>query len=80
MPAGNKEMKTKRDNWPKNPSRNQVLFISALWVIGNLLIILSMTDLFSESIFQRRYFLLYLLILVSTLATLKIIISYFKST
>jgi len=69
-------MKTKKNNWFKNPSHKQIILSTLLYFTGILLLILSMTDLFTESIFQGKYSLIYFLILGSTLTTLKIHLNY----
>lgn len=66
------------NDWMKNPSRKQMILFTLLYFAGILLLVLSMTDLFTESLFQGKYLLLYFLIIGSTLATFKIHLNYWN--
>ena len=72
-------MKREKTNWMNNPSIKQLILFTALWILANTLLILSMTDLFSESVFQRKYIMIYLLMIGSTLATLNLYRNFLKS-
>jgi len=72
-------MSTNKTNWMTNPSPKQVVGFTVIWLVGLILLILSMTDLFRESLFQRKYTILYLLILGSTVALVKVHANYWKS-
>ena len=71
-------MKTEKKNWLKNPTGKQITIISALWITGNALLILAMTDLFTESIFQKKFVMTYFLILGSSLTTLEAHLNYWN--
>ncbi len=71
----NKEAK----NWVSKPTKKQMIGFTAVWLVGLFLLILSMTDLFRESLFQKKYVLLYLLILGSAVAIFKLHANYWKS-
>jgi len=62
-------MKKSKTNWMNNPSRKQLILITSLWILANTLLVLSMTNLFTESIFQRTHIMIYLLMFGSTLTT-----------
>ncbi len=62
----------------KNPSKNNLIVFSIIWLISNGLLIISLTDLFSESFFQKKYFMIYGLVASSTYAVLKLFINYSK--
>ena len=72
-------MRTEKKNWIKNPSKKQIVLISTLWIVGIFLLTISMTDFFSESIFQKKYVMVYFLIIGATLTTFTSHFNYWKS-
>ena len=62
----------------KNPSKNNLIVFSLIWLISNALLIISITDLFSESFFQKKHVMIYVLMISSTYAVLKLFINYSK--
>lgn len=62
----------------KNLSRKQIVLFTIIYFAGMLLLVLSITNLFTESIFQGKYLALYFLIIGATLTMLKIHLSYWK--
>lgn len=71
-------MKAIKNNWLKNPSPKQMILYTLLYITAILLLVLSMTNLFTESIFQGEYLLLYFLILGSTITTFKMHLNYWN--
>jgi len=71
-------MKREKTNWMKNPSRKQLILFTALWILANTLLILSMTDLLTESVFQGKYIMIYLLMIGSSLATFNLYRNFLK--
>ncbi len=65
-------MKQVKTNWMNNPTRKQLILFTTLWILGITLLLLSMTDLFTESFFQKKNIIVYLLMIGSTLATFKL--------
>lgn len=53
--------KKKENNLFENPTKTQFYLFIALWIIGLTLSVLAMTDLFRESIFQRKNLMMILL-------------------
>ncbi len=72
-------MKIDEKNGITNPSKKQVVGFTVVWLIGLILLVLSMTDLFREALFQKKYTILYLLIFGSTVALIKVHAKYWKS-
>ncbi len=52
-------------------TKKRAVVLTALWLIGGLLLVLAMTDLFTQSIFQKKYLLLQFLFLLNTLFIFK---------
>lgn len=75
----NKQMETVKRNFIKNPSIKNLILFTLLWFVGILLLTLSATDLFTESFFQKRYVMIYFLMIGSTIATGKLYINYWKN-
>jgi hypothetical protein len=62
-----------------NPSKKIVILVLISWFIGVLLLILASTDLFTESMFQRKYTITNGLIFSATITILVLIKNYLKS-
>ena len=73
-----KQMETTKRNYIKNPSKKNLTLFTLLWLLGIVLLTLSTTDLFSESFFQKKYFMIYFLMIGSTLAIVKVHTNYRK--
>ena len=71
-------MKIYRTNFLKHPSKKVLIVFTALWIIGISLLTLSMTDLFTEPFFQKKYFMLYFIIIGSTIVIGKLYVNKFK--
>ena len=46
-------MNTMKNNFIKNPSTKNLILFTVLWTLGIVLLILSTTDLFTESFFKK---------------------------
>jgi len=71
-------MKKSKSNWLKVPTKKQLYLFTIAWFLSIILLVLSMTNLFSESIFQGKYLLIYFLIIWSTLTVYKLHSNYWK--
>lgn len=72
-------MEIAKKNWKNNPSKKNLILFTGLWFLGIALLILSTTDLFKESFFQKKNLMIYFLIVGSTLATAKLHCKYWKN-
>jgi hypothetical protein len=68
---------TKRD-FINHPSKKTLILFTLLWFIGTVLLILSTTDVFSNSFFQKKYMMLYFLMICSTIMVIKLYLNYWK--
>jgi len=68
-----------KKNWMNNPSKKNVILFTGASFLGIALLILSTTNLFTESFFQKKYLLIYFLMIGSTVATIKLNINYWKN-
>lgn len=59
-------------------TKKRVTIITALWLVGIVLLLLAATDVFTTSPFQGQYLPVYLLMLGSTLMTARLWWVYFK--
>lgn len=67
-------------NLIKNPSKNILILFIAIWFLIITLFIFSITDVFDESLFQKKYIVLYLLVLLNpTLLLMNIFKNYRKN-
>ncbi len=65
--------------WISNPTKKQTLLTFFVWLIGTVLSILAMTNLFSENPFKQGQFGLWILFLFSTAMMLKVCLSYMRN-
>jgi len=72
-------MKNNNQSFLTNPTKKHLIIFGLLWFIGNALLTLSITDLFTESFFQKNYLMVYFLMIGSTLATGKLYFNYWKN-
>jgi hypothetical protein len=75
----NIQMETTKRNYINNPSKKNMILFTLLWLLGIILLTLSTTDLFSESFFQKKYLMIYFLMIGSTLKIVKLYINYWKN-
>jgi hypothetical protein len=68
-----------QSNWTKNPTKKQIIIVTIIWFVGVLLSVMSMTDFFHTSIFNKKYILIYFLILWVSYTVFKIYLNYFKN-
>ena len=66
-------------NWITHPTKRNLLIIVTVWVVGNGLLIISTTDLFTESFLDKKYILIYAMMIMSSWTTFKVISNYFKT-
>jgi hypothetical protein len=72
-------METIKRNIVYNQSKKNLILFTFIWILSITLLTLSITDLFTESFFQKRYSMIYILMIGSTIATRKIHINYWKN-
>jgi len=72
-------METIKRNFIKNPSKKDLILFTSLWLLGIILLTLSTTDLFTESFFQKKHFIIYFLMIGSTVTTGKLYFNYWKN-
>lgn len=57
----------------KNPSRYQLIYFSALWAIGFVVVLVVTSNFFTENIFQKKNLLFLLVLLLSSFKLFKVI-------
>ena len=72
-------MKDRRGNFLTNPTKKHLVVFGLLWLIGIMLLTLSMTDLLTESFFQKKYVVMYLYMMGSSMTTGYIYYNYWKN-
>ncbi len=68
-----------KKNWVTHPTRGNLLTIVTIWLVGNGLLILSTTDLLTESFFNTKYVMIYAMMIMSTWTTFKMFRNYYKT-
>jgi hypothetical protein len=72
-------MKSQSALWFTNPSLKTVLLFASLWFIGNALLVLAITDFFSQSFFASGHYLSILMMIMSTIQTGKLVRNYLRT-
>lgn len=72
-------MKDKNQNFLTNPTKKHLILLGLLWFISIILLILSITDLFTESFFSKKYVMMYFLMIGSTVTMGKLYFNYWKN-
>lgn len=72
-------MKDKKESFLTNPTKKHLIIFGLLWFISIVLLTLSITDLFTESFFQKKYVMMYFLILGSSITTGRLYFNYWKN-
>jgi len=65
-------------NFVQNPTKKTLWTFGLLWLIGTLLLVTAMTDLFTKNPFETKNIVLLLMIFCSTISTSYIFIKYYK--
>lgn len=68
-----------RHNYIKHPTKKFLIIFLVLWIISNFLLISSITNFFTESFFNRRYTLMYFLMIWPSISVIKLILNYKKN-
>lgn len=66
------------DGFKTLATKKRVTIITALWLVGIILLLLAATDVFTTSPFQGQYLPMYMLMLGSTLMTARLWWVYLK--
>jgi uncharacterized membrane-anchored protein len=72
-------MKYIKSDWVKNPTKKQVVMASLIWLIGLILLLLPMTDFFSESPLKRKFLGVALLLVMATFTLFCVYLNYFRN-
>jgi uncharacterized protein YacL len=68
------------DQFIKRPTKKQLILFTIFWLIIALILILVMTDLFTKSPFQRKYFGVFLILIFSFMPVLNLWLQYKKNS
>lgn len=69
-----------KESWYLYPKKSVLITFIALWLIGNFLLILVITDFFTLPFIQRGNFMIYFLMIASTYNVYKILLNYLKNS
>ena len=69
---------TKEINWYQNPTKKTLIIFGLLWLISNTLLVLVLTDLFTESPLKANNIMMILSMIGSTSAVSGLYIRYYK--
>ena len=67
------------NNWIKYTSSKQMIYIFTVWLMSVVLMVTSITYLFTKSIFQKEYIVMYALIVASTFTIFTAFINFRKT-
>lgn len=66
-------------NWVTHPTKKTLLLTVTACLLGNVLLTLSITNFFTESFINKSYIMVYVLMIMPTLTTLKVIVNFVKT-
>jgi len=69
---------TEKINWYENPSKKTLIIFGLLWGISNMLLVLVLTDLFTENPLKAKNIMLMIFMLGSTLSVTQLYLRYYK--
>lgn len=72
-------MKNQPALWYTNPSLKVVAIFISVWLVGNMLIVLAITDFFKSGFQPAKHMPSALLMIASTVSTLKVIRNYLRT-
>jgi hypothetical protein len=64
--------------WTKSPSKKQVITFFSLWLIGSLLLLIAMTNFFTENPLKSKKLQLCWLQIIATFSMIRIWFNYLK--
>jgi hypothetical protein len=67
------------NNWIKNPTKKQLSVTVLLGVAGFILLLLAMTNFFTETPFRAKYLMIYFLLVANILTVYKVSKAYYKN-
>ena len=67
------------NNWVRHPSKKQCILSIIAWFAGMLFLLLSLSNFFTETVFQGKYLMVGFVVLASTLLVIVICRNYCKS-
>ena len=73
-----KKLPLTNKNWVTHPTNKNLIISAIILVASNGLLVLSTTDLFTESFFNIKYILIYPMMVMSTVQLFKILSNYFR--
>lgn len=65
-------------NWIEKPTKKQTIVFGSIGIVGVIFSILSMTNFLTESPFNKKYFVFFILFILTAVNTTKIISNYLK--
>jgi nicotinamide riboside transporter PnuC len=71
-----KYQKGKQANWVQHPTKNQMLLVVIIMLVGSFLIVLATSNLFTESPFQRKNTVLLFLLLPALISCIRVCRNY----
>lgn len=72
-------MKKDNRNLVENPTKKSLVLFTSLWFVGVVLLVMATTDLFTESFFQRKNGMIWLLMIFSTMTIVKVHLNYWST-
>ena len=70
---------TEKINWYENPSKKTLIIFGLLWAISNMLLVLVLTDLFTENPLKAKNIMLMVFMLGSTFSVSQLYVRYYKN-
>lgn len=72
------KQKVLKENWFTCPTTRNLFIIMTVWVTGTGLLVLSITNFFEESFFNKSFLMIYIMMFTSTWTVFEVARNYFK--
>jgi len=69
---------TKDITWYENPTKKTLIIFGLLWLISNMLLVLVLTDLFTENPLKAKNIIMIILMIGSTFSVSQLYIRYYN--
>lgn len=73
------EQAEQKRNWVTHPTTRNFAIIVSVWIIGLVLLVAAMTDLFRNSLFYKKHIVVYGMMVLSTWTVVKVSLNYIKT-
>lgn len=72
------KQKAQKEKWFTYPTKRNLRIIVTIWLVGTVLLVLSITNFFEDSFFNKSFLMIYVMMFTSTWTVFEVVRNYFK--